>query len=119
MNVHHHINYVELYADDLDVVVDFYTSAFEWEFQRWGDSYVSFSGAGLEGGFELAGASATARTASREGPLVILYSDDLTATEAAIVEAGGRVSVQPYEFPGGRRFHFLDPAGNELAVWSP
>jgi hypothetical protein len=118
-NVHHHINYVELPSTDLDAVQAFYAAAFGWTFQVWGDTYRSFTGAGLEGGFELQGASTTSRAPSGDGVLVILYSDDLAATQAAVVAAGGTVSVPPYDFPGGRRFHFVDPSGNELAVWTP
>jgi hypothetical protein len=52
------------------------------------------------------------------GPLVILYSRTLDDTASKVREAGGRIVKEPYTFPGGRRFHFSDPSGNELAVWS-
>lgn len=116
MNVHHSINYVELPSTDLEATKRFYRRVFGWRFQDWGDSYVSFSGAEVEGGFELNPAD---RVPSRDGALIILYSDDLAATEQAVVDAGGTVAREPYGFPGGRRFHFLDPSGNELAVWTP
>ena len=115
-NVHHSINYIELASTDLDATKAFYNAVFGWAFQDWGDAYASFSGAGIDGGFEQ---NVHGRLPSREGPLVILYSEDLEATEAAVGAAGGSIATPAYEFPGGRRFHFLDPSGNELAVWTP
>jgi len=93
----------------------FNAAVFGWSFQDWGPDYVSFNGAGIDGGF--------AMCEPHEGPvkfapLVVLYSADLKATEAAIVAAGGSIVVPTFEFPGGRRFHFSDGAGNVLAVWS-
>ena len=63
-------------------------------------------------------ANAGARKPSNQGSLVILFSDDLVASEKAIIDAGGTISVAPFNFPGGRRFHFTDPSGNELGVWT-
>ena len=105
------INYVEFAAVDLATVKRFYGEVFGWEFQDWGDDYVSFSGAGLEGGVR------GGETPVQGSMLVILYADDLDATEARVVAAGGEVTER-HEFPGGRRFHFRDPAGNGLAVWT-
>jgi hypothetical protein len=111
--LHNKINYIELKAgDDLDAMKAFYGDAFGWTFQEWGADYVSFEGAGLDGGFE----RGTPNTAPG-GALVILYSDDLDSSLAAVEQAGGRITTAPFDFPGGRRFHFADPAGNELAVW--
>lgn len=115
-NVHHSINYIELASTDLDATKAFYRAAFGWEFQDWGDAYVSFSGAGIDGGFAH---DPDGRKPGTDGTLVVLYSDDLEASESAVVAAGGRVSIAAYGFPGGRRFHFIDPSGNELAIWTP
>lgn len=106
-----HIDYVEFAAQDLAAVKAFYAAAFGWEFQDWGPDYAAFSGAGVEGGFR------GGETPTGGGTLVILYSKDLAASEQAIVAAGG-VITERHEFPGGRRFHFRDPAGNVLGVWT-
>lgn len=105
------IDYVEFAAEDLAVAKAFYEKAFGWEFQDWGETYASFSGAGLEGGVRGGEQPVAGST------LVILYADDLEASERNVVAAGGEV-VERHEFPGGRRFHFRDPAGNVLAVWT-
>ena len=114
-NVHHHFNYIELPATDLSAMKDFYGKAFGWTFMDWGDTYVSIHGSGVEGGFD----AAKGRKPSDQGALVILYSDDLEASVEAVNQAGGTISIEPYPFPGGRRFHFTDPSGNDLAIWTP
>ncbi len=106
------IDYVEFAAEDLNLVKAFYAAAFGWEFQDWGDAYASFSSAGLEGGFR------GGEKPVPGGPLVILYAEDLEASEKHVVAAGGEITER-HEFPGGKRFHFRDPAGNMLAVWTP
>lgn len=104
------IDYVELPGRDLAEVKRFYGSAFGWSFTDYGPSYAAYT-QGIDGGFDATeGASKT--------PLVILYARDLEAMEAKVIAAGGVVVRPAYAFPGGRRFHFRDPAGNELAVWS-
>ncbi|HEX4320682.1 MAG TPA: VOC family protein [Acidobacteriaceae bacterium] len=107
------INYVEFVSTDVARSKQFYSAAFGWSFEDWGPDYISFqaAGAGIDGGFR----KGEAQTGS---PLIVLYASDLAATEAAIVAAGGSITVPTFEFPGGRRFHFNDGAGNELAVWS-
>lgn len=105
------IDYVELPAADVAAAKQFYGDAFGWTFQDWGDAYTSFSGAGVEGGFRVGEASV------KGGALVILYADDLAVMEETIIKAGGTIGTR-HEFPGGKRFHFADPNGNELAVWS-
>jgi len=107
------INYVEFVSNDIERSKQFYSSAFGWSFEEWGPDYISFSaaGAGIDGGFRRGEAQAGSL-------LVVLYATDLSATEQAIVAAGGQITVPTFEFPGGRRFHFTDGAGNELAVWS-
>jgi uncharacterized protein len=110
-HTNNHVDYVEFAAQDLSVVKAFYGQAFGWEFQDWGPDYVSFSGGGIEGGFR------GGETPVAGGALVILYASDLEASERAVVGAGGQVTER-HEFPGGRRFHFRDPAGNVLGVWT-
>ncbi len=107
------LNYIEFSAPDLAAVKEFYTSVFAWEFTDWGDAYCSFSAAsaGLDGGIEKG-------PGKNRGFLLILYADDLEACLAQVEQAGATISTPTFSFPGGRRFHFLDPAGNELAVWT-
>ena len=114
---HHAINYVEMSATDVARAREFYASAFAWSFQDWGPEYISFdkASAGIDGGFRLRDSG---EQSTGCGPLIVLYSRDLKATQSAIVAAGGTIEVPTYEFPGGRRFHFADPVGNVLAVWS-
>ena len=111
------INYVEFVSTDVARSKQFYSAAFGWSFDDWGPDYISFqaAGVGIDGGFRKGEAQTERQTGS---PLVVLYATDLAATEAAIVAAGGAITVPTFEFPGGRRFHFNDRAGNELAVWS-
>lgn len=108
---HHHINYIEFPATDLEATKRFYGGVFGWTFQDWGANYASFSGSGLDGGF------ATESPVGDGGVIVVLFSDDLEASLAAVVDAGGVVTQEIFSFPGGRRFHFADPNGNVLAVW--
>ena len=106
------IDYVEFPAIDFAEMKAFYGSAFGWAFEEWGPDYMAFSQSGIEGGFRKVDSQAP-----RGGALVILYAEDLDAAEKAVVGAGGTV-IEHHEFPGGRRFHFADPSGNELAVWT-
>lgn len=109
------IDYVEFHAADFDAIEAFYSAAFGWTFTDYGPEYRAFNDGKLDGGFRQGeGRSRTADGAA----LVILYADDLEATRATVVEHGGEISEDIFAFPGGRRFHFLDPHGNELAVWS-
>jgi uncharacterized protein len=107
-----HIDYVELPGGDLAVTKAFYRAAFGWGFTDFGPDYAGFEDAGLDGG--LAGGGAVASAV----PLVILKADDLEAALARVEAAGGQVTAPIFTFPGGRRFHFRDPAGNELGVWA-
>lgn len=115
-STHHSINYIELPSNDLSATREFYGAVFGWGFIDYGPTYVAISGAGIDGGFEL---NPTGRAPSTDGALVILASDDLHASRSAVEAAGGIITVPPFDFPGGRRFHFTDPSGNELAVWTP
>ena len=109
------IDYVELPAADLDAIKSFYTRAFDWSFQDFGDEYCAFSDGKLNGGFYK-----SAQTSSTENgaALVVFYAKDLEHTLETIVGSGGTIVRPIFSFPGGRRFHFTDPNGNELAVWS-
>jgi predicted enzyme related to lactoylglutathione lyase len=106
------IDYVEFPATDLAAVKAFYGEVFGWEFADYGPEYTSFQDGRLAGGFT------TGAQAVTGGPLVVIYSCELEAAEDRVREHGGRIVKRIFEFPGGRRFHFTDPAGNELAVWS-
>lgn len=105
------IDYVEFAAEDLEKIKAFYANAFGWEFQDWGPDYVSFTGGGIDGGFR------GGEKPAPGGALVILYADDLEGAEKRVTAAGGEITER-HEFPGGRRFHFRDPAGNVLGVWT-
>ena len=112
---HEKINYIELAADDLAATKAFFTRVFEWEFTDYGPEYTAFSNAGIEGGFYHAQLKANAAQGSA---LVVFYSKTLEATQAKVEAAGGIISTAIFTFPGGRRFHFIEPSGNEFAVWS-
>lgn len=107
------IDYIEFTAPDLSAIKKFYGEVFDWKFQDWGEDYISFNDSGVDGGFRL-GTSKPGTGA----PLVILYAANLEETEARVRTAGAPITAEIFAFPGGRRFHFSDPAGNELAVWS-
>lgn len=108
----HHIDYVEFYATDLEKIKTFYSRVFDWQFTDYGPTYTAFSNSGLLGGFELT------KGEIHNGALIVLYHKDLKKIENKIVASGGTISKAVFSFPGGSRFHFLDPSGNELAVWS-
>ena len=110
---HHAIDYIEFPVVDMAVAQRFYADAFGWSFTAYGDEYAGIQGEGREvGGLRLEAQVA------RGGPLVVLFSEDLEATLARVEAAGGVITTAPFDFPGGRRFHFTDPSGNELAVWA-
>jgi predicted enzyme related to lactoylglutathione lyase len=112
MPKHHTINYVEFPAEDLAAVKQFYGKAFGWKFTDYGPDYTSFTDGVLDGGF------AKGTVAGETGALVVLYSDNLEASVETVAACGGKIAKPIFTFPGGRRFHFIDPAGNGLAVWS-
>ncbi len=105
------INYIEFASTDTVASRAFFEKAFGWSFTDYGPAYAGFNDAGIDGGIAAAKAPAAP-------PLVILYAENLDAAEAAMRAAGGDVVVPQYDFPGGRRFHFREPGGNVLAVWS-
>lgn len=112
--LHHAINYIEIPARDVAAAKRFYAAAFGWSFTDYGPGYAGIQASDGEAG----GLRQEASPPGRGGPLVILYSESLDQSVARVREAGGTISAPPFEFPGGRRFHFLDPSGNELGVWS-
>ena len=107
-----HITYIEFKTNDLQAIKRFYTTCFNWKFTDYGPAYTSFSESGIEGGFEQTDQEI------KNGALVVLYHSNLETVRQKIVDAGGAITKDIFSFPGGRRFHFTDPAGNELAVWS-
>lgn len=115
MNAHQKINYVEFPSKNLSQTKRFFREVFAWSFVDYGPDYTSFENAGLAGGFYKANlASSTTNGAA----LIVLYSETLETTLSKIEGAGGVIMKPIFTFPGGRRFHFTEPNGNELAVWS-
>jgi predicted enzyme related to lactoylglutathione lyase len=114
---HHAIDYVELTVTDLDQTKRFYTEAFGWRFNDYGPEYAGIQSPQGASAPEVGGLRAGPAVPAG-GPLVLLYSTDLDRSVEAVKSAGGQVVNGPYEFPGGRRFHFTDPSGNELGVWA-
>ncbi len=107
------IDYIEFPCTDTARVKAFYGGVFGWEFTDSGSDYTSFSDGRIAGGFWT-----ESKVVAQGGPLVVLYAKDLEGLKAKIQAAGGRITLQTFSFPGGRRFHFADPEGNVLAVWS-
>lgn len=109
------IDYLELPARDFDAIQRFYEGAFGWTFTDYGPEYRSFSDGTMNGGFRHEDA---ASTTAAGGALIVLYAEDLEKTRDTVQASGGKIVQDIFPFPGGRRFHFADPNGNELAVWS-
>jgi predicted enzyme related to lactoylglutathione lyase len=106
------IDYIEMPVRDIVRTKDFYGKVFGWKFEDYGSDYTSFSDGRTAGGFT------TDRPAPLQGLLLVIYSSDLPAMQETLEAAGAKIVKEIFAFPGGRRFHFLDPNGNELAVWS-
>ena len=109
---HHTVDYFEIPVIEMAGAKAFYAAAFGWSYKDYGPDYAEIHGAGLIGGLRLVASPPTTG-----GTLIILYSDDLAQSERAVTAAGATV-VARHEFPGGQRFHFVDPGGCELAVWT-
>lgn len=111
------LNYVEFAARDLNKTQRFFETVFDWQFTAYGEAYIAFSAesAGLEGGVYQAELHARQEQGSA---LLVFLSDDLAGMQAAILKAGGEINVPTFDFPGGQRFHFIEPSGNEFAVWT-
>lgn len=115
MSNHHQINYVEFPAYRLRKTKNFFETVFHWAFQDFGPDYSSFSSQGLDGGFYT---TEHKPSLPPQAALIILFSKNLEKTLLQVKAAGGTISKDVFDFPGGRRFHFIEPSGNELAVWS-
>lgn len=107
-----HIDYIEFKANDLEVIKKFYIKVFDWKFTDYGPNYTSFENAGLNGGFEYTDAEIV------NGVLVVLAHSNLPEARQNVLAAGGKITKEIFSFPGGKRFQFIDPSGNELAVWT-
>lgn len=109
-----HIDYIEFKAKNLNETKEFYEKAFSWKFTDYAPTYTSFeaSASGIAGGFE------TTEDEIVNSVLVVLYHKDLDMVQTKVIKAGGIITKNIFSFPGGRRFQFVDPSGNELAVWS-
>jgi predicted enzyme related to lactoylglutathione lyase len=106
------IDNIEFNVSDIERSKRFYGAAFGWRFVSYGPTYTEFSDGRLTGGFT------TGEPVRPGGPLVILYADDLVATQKRLETAGATINRETFSFPGGKRFHFIDPDGHELSVWS-
>ena len=115
MNNHEKINYVEFPATDIQATKAFFSKAFAWSFTDYGPDYTAFENQGLKGGFFSSDQISSTKNGSA---LVVFYSNALEETQTKIEKAGGTIVQEIFTFPGGRRFHFSDPSGNEYAVWS-
>jgi predicted enzyme related to lactoylglutathione lyase len=116
----HHlkIDYIEFPATDIDATKRFYGQVFGWNFQDYGPDYTSFHDGRLAGGFNKGAQPAAAGGEKTIGPLIVIYAASLEGAYADVTSAGAKIVREIFGFPGGRRFHFADPNGNELAVWS-
>lgn len=115
MSKHEKIDYVEFPAHDINKTKIFFSALFGWRFTDYGPEYTAFFDAGLNGGFFRSEQTATTDNGSA---LIVFYSQSLEKTLAKVEPAGGNIIKDIFSFPGGRRFHFTDPNGNEFAVWS-
>ena len=115
MNYHEKLNYVEFPSTDLTSTKAFFTAVFDWQFTDYGDQYTAFENQGLDGGFYHCD---KVNLSQNGGALLVFYSDSLTSTYDKIVANGGQIIKDTFKFPGGYRFHFTEPSGNEFAVWS-
>jgi predicted enzyme related to lactoylglutathione lyase len=115
MQIDQKIDYIEFPGEDFDAIQAFYEKAFQWSFMDYGPEYRSFTDEKLTGGFYKSELRSTRDAGSA---LIVLYAADLEKTRDNVVASGGSILMDIFSFPGGRRFHFADPHGNELAVWS-
>ena len=115
MNEHEKINYIEFPAKDIEQTKAFFGAVFGWSFVDYGPEYTGFSDQGVDGGFFKSDLSVSTENGSA---LIVFYSNNLEQTQSKIEVAGGSIIKPIFSFPGGRRFYFGDPNGNEYAVWS-
>ncbi|MCY4171615.1 MAG: VOC family protein [Bacteroidetes bacterium] len=116
MNQDSRVNYIELPAKYFRATKKFYSGVFGWTFEDFGDDYCAFNDGRLDGGFYRS--TLKSESTNYGAALVVIYADNLEAMLERIISHGGEISTPIFSFPGGRRFHFHDPNGNELAVWS-
>lgn len=107
-----HIQYIEIQSVDIKKTKKFYSSVFGWKFTDYGENYTAFTNSGVEGGFE------KVKKVKRGGQLVVIYHKQLSLAKENVKKGGGIITKDIFSFPGGKRFHFTDPSGNELAIWS-
>lgn len=112
---HHKLDYVEFAARDIPATKAFFTAVFDWQFVDYGPEYTAFEKEGLDGGFYYADLVSTPANGSA---LLVFYSAYIQATLDKVKAHGGEIVREIFEFPGGCRFHFKEPSGNEFAVWS-
>ncbi len=115
MHKHEKMDYVEFPAKDIQATKSFFSQVFAWAFEDYGPDYAAFSDQGLDGGFFR---SELSSTTSHGAALIVFYSQDIEATQAKVEAAKGEIVKMIFSFPGGRRFHFREPSGNEFAVWT-
>ncbi len=115
MNNHEKLNYIEFPSSDLNATKEFFKNAFDWSFEDYGPEYCAFSNQGLDGGFYQSDLKSICENGAA---LIVFYSNDLESTQTKITQANGKIVKEIFPFPGGRRFHFTEPSGNEFAVWS-
>ena len=115
MPIHEKMNYVEYPSKNLEATKAFFQTAFGWSFADYGPEYAAFSDQGLDGGFFQSDMAASTDNGSA---LIVFYSAQLEETQAKITAAGGQIVKPIFAFPGGRRFHFTEPGGNEFGVWA-
>lgn len=114
-NKHEKINYVEFPAKNITATKAFFEKALGWSFQDFGPEYTAFSNEGVNGGFFKANSASKQATG---GALIVFFSENIESTKAKVERAGGIITQDVFEFPGGKRFHFEEPSGNEFAVWA-
>ncbi|MFH4365300.1 VOC family protein [Vibrio diabolicus] len=115
MHQHEKLNYVEFGSTNINATKQFFECTFDWTFIDYGPEYSAFSGQGLDGGFFK---SEFVNQTTNGGALLVFYSSDIQATQVKVEQCGGKIIRPIFEFPGGCRFHFTEPSGNEFAVWS-
>lgn len=112
---HHKINYIEFAATNLEATKKFFNEVFGWEFTDYGPEYTAYEGRGIDCGFYQA---EKVSDSSNGAALPVFYSENLEESERRIIRSGGTIVREIFDFPGGRRFQFREPSGNELGVWS-
>ena len=109
------IDYVEFQARDLSATKKFFEQLFSWKFTDYGPDYTSFEDGRIAGGFAR---SEKCSTIESGGVLIVFYHPELETVRQRVIDLGGKITKDIFSFPGGRRFHFTEPSGNECAIWS-